>query len=63
VRPREDVVDPPEALEYNLFDVRGVTGILRFGENSANGHVSILKRQLDLVKAQLDLTMSFNQRL
>jgi len=54
-RPRGDVVDPPEALEYGLFNVRGITGILKFGENATNGNMSILKRQLDLVKVQLDL--------
>jgi len=43
-------VDPPEALECGSFDVHGVTGVLKFGENATNGNISILKRQLDLAR-------------
>ena len=62
-RPRGDVVDPSGALESDPLDVRGVAGVLKFGENVANGNTSILKRQLDLMKAQLDLTIPLRNSL
>ena len=55
-RPRGDLVDPPEALDSDISDVRGVLKFRDLARNVANGNISILKRQLGLVKVQLDLT-------
>ena len=55
-QPRGNVADPSEALDSDISDVRGALEFRDLARNATNGNISILKRQLGLVKAQLDLT-------
>ena len=58
-QPRGDVADPSEALDSDISDVRGAHEFQDLARNATNGNISILKRQLGLVKAQLDLTRPY----